>query len=121
MSHSEQRNQGQSGQNEKNQGSSKDRHARKVIHTIHSGSKFDSNLAWCNYVQEARHSPKCRPDDLFEVSFGVEDARATHFPHKDVLVITIEVANFMVRKLLMDNESSTNIIFWVALEAMGIS
>lgn len=55
------------------------------------------------------------------MSFQVEDARAMHFPYEDMLVITLEVANFTLQRLLMDNGNLANIIFWLALEAMGIS
>lgn len=44
-----------------------------------------------------------------------------HFPHEDALVITLDVANFTIRQLLIDNGSSTNMIFWLALEVMRMS
>lgn len=40
---------------------------------------------------------------------------------RDALIITLEVANFTVQRMLVNNGSSSNIIFWSALEAMGIS
>lgn len=56
----------------------------------------DSNLAQCNYVRATKDSSKCRPNDLFKVSFGVEDARASNFPYEDALVIILEVVNFTI-------------------------
>lgn len=49
------------------------------------------------------------------MSFGIEDAQNAHFLHNDALIITLEVANFMVCRLLVDN-----IIFSLTLEVMGI-
>lgn len=56
-----------------------------------------------------------------EISFNINDAQVAHFPYKDVLVIALKVANFTMRRLLVDKGSSANIIFWLALEAKRIS
>ena len=40
-------------------------------------------------------------------------------PHHDALVISLQVANFMVKRVLVDTGSSANIIFASALADMG--
>lgn len=42
-------------------------------------------------------------------------------PHDDVLVITFLVANYMTKRILVDNDSSTNVLFWEAFTKMGIN
>ena len=39
-----------------------------------------------------------------------EDARQMHHPHDDAIIITLTVANYTTRRVLIDNESSANII-----------
>lgn len=51
----------------------------------------------------------------------MEDAKVTHFLRKDALVITLDIANFIVQRLLVDNGSFANIKFLSALKAIGIS
>ena len=40
-------------------------------------------------------------------------------PHHDALVISLQVANFMIKRVLVDTGSSANIIFAAALADMG--
>ena len=43
--------------------------------------------------------------------FSKEDARGVKQPHNDPLVIMLMIEGFNTRKILMDNGSSTNIIY----------
>lgn len=52
--------------------------------------------------------------------FTVEDTQATHFSHNNALIITLDVANFTVQRLFVDNGCSVNILFWMALKVMRI-
>lgn len=42
-------------------------------------------------------------------------------PHDDTLLITIDVANYEVSKVLIDTESLVDLIFLSTLQEMGIS
>lgn len=42
-------------------------------------------------------------------------------PHDDMLVLTMLVANYTMRRILIDNGSSVDILFWNAFSKMGIS
>ncbi|XP_059668905.1 uncharacterized protein LOC132313995 [Cornus florida] len=55
------------------------------------------------------------------ITFSVEDDKAIHQPHDDPLVVSMVVANFTVRRILIDNGSSANILFLKAYEKLKIS
>ena len=41
-----------------------------------------------------------------------------HLPYEDTMVVTLRIANFDIKKILLDNESSVNIIFFSTLKKM---
>ena len=49
------------------------------------------------------------------------DAYRVHYPYHDALVITAEVGNNNVHRMLVDNESTTNILYLSAFNKMGLS
>ncbi|KAG7588731.1 Ribonuclease H-like superfamily [Arabidopsis suecica] len=55
------------------------------------------------------------------ISFDEEETRHLERPHDDALVITLDVANFEVSRILVDTGSSVDLIFLGTLERMGIS
>ncbi|XP_009766960.1 uncharacterized protein [Nicotiana sylvestris] len=59
------------------------------------------------------HSKRLREDN---VTFKEEDADGLLLPHNDALVISLNVLNFKIKRVLVDPESSANIIQWRVLE-----
>ncbi|KAG2411251.1 hypothetical protein I3760_Q013600 [Carya illinoinensis] len=55
------------------------------------------------------------------ISFGNEGCRGVVYPHDDALVVTMLVANYTIRRILIDNKSLVDIPFWEAFNKMGIS
>ncbi|KAG7552243.1 Retrotransposon gag domain [Arabidopsis thaliana x Arabidopsis arenosa] len=55
------------------------------------------------------------------ISFDEEETRHLERPHDNALVITLDVANFKVSRILIDTGSSVDLIFLGTLERMGIS
>ncbi|XP_042944783.1 uncharacterized protein LOC122278664 [Carya illinoinensis] len=55
------------------------------------------------------------------VSFGEEDREGVLYPHDDALVVTLVIANYTSRWVLIDNGSSADILFWEAFIKMDIS
>jgi len=55
------------------------------------------------------------------ISFDVKETQHLKRPHDDALVITLDVANFEVSRILVDTGSSVDLIFLSTLERMGIS
>ena len=43
-----------------------------------------------------------------------------HNPYQDTLVITTEVANSLVHRLLVDSRSAVNVIYWDAYQKIGL-
>ena len=58
-----------------------------------------------------------QPDDIV---FTHADASWVHHPHEDTLVITVEVANSLVHRLLVDRGNVVNILYWDAYQKAGL-
>ena len=54
------------------------------------------------------------------ITFSDSDLKGCQHPHDDPLVIRVVVANKKVHQVLVDNESSADIIFTSAFDKMGI-
>ena len=54
------------------------------------------------------------------IAFSDSDMEGCQHPHDDPLVIRVVVANKTIHRVLIDNGSSTNIIFASAFDKMGI-
>ena len=60
-------------------------------------------------------------EDEPTIIFTDEDARQMHHPYDDAIVITLTVANYTTRRVLIDNGSSTNIIYYPTFQQMRIN
>ncbi|XP_065633412.1 uncharacterized protein LOC136069137 [Quercus suber] len=54
------------------------------------------------------------------IGFTEEDVRRLHHPHNDVLVVSIRMGDYNVHRVLIDNSSSADILYYPALQQMGI-
>ena len=54
------------------------------------------------------------------ISFSEDDAKSIHQPHNDALVVTLTIVGFITRRVLIDNGSSTDIIYLPAYQQMKI-
>ena len=54
------------------------------------------------------------------IGFSEEDARWLHHPHDDVLVVSIWVEDYNMHRVLVDNGSSTDILYYPTFPQMGI-
>ena len=54
------------------------------------------------------------------IRFSEEDARRLHHPHEDALVVSIRVEDYNMHRLLIDNGSSADILYYSAFQQMGI-
>ena len=48
------------------------------------------------------------------ITFCEDDVREIHQPQDDALVVTMTIAGFITRRVLIDNGSSTDIIYLLA-------
>ena len=54
------------------------------------------------------------------IGFLEEDARRIHHPHDDALVVSIRIEDYNIHRVLVDNGSSTDILYYPAFQQMGI-
>ncbi|GFY81140.1 hypothetical protein Acr_01g0009490 [Actinidia rufa] len=54
------------------------------------------------------------------ITFNNDDLRGLHLPHDDALVVAAVISNFNVQRILVDNESSADILFTSAVNKMKI-
>ena len=50
-----------------------------------------------------------------------EDARRVHRPHDDAIVITLSIANYTTRRVLINNGSSVDIFYYPVFQQMRLS
>ncbi|KAL0430807.1 UNVERIFIED_CONTAM: hypothetical protein Sradi_0706700 [Sesamum radiatum] len=55
-----------------------------------------------------------------EITFSSRDFKDKGGSQDDPMVIKLDIANFAVHKVLVDNSSSADIIFWNVLKRMGL-
>ena len=54
------------------------------------------------------------------IGFSEEDARRLHHPHDDALVVSIRIGDYNVHRMLVDNGSSADILYYLAFQQIGI-
>jgi hypothetical protein len=72
-----------------------------------------------NVLVTQKSNKKPRVEDL-PITFTEEDACKVFHPHDDALVVTMEIAGYSTRRVLIDNGSSAGIIYLTAFQQMKI-
>jgi hypothetical protein len=72
-----------------------------------------------NILVTQRPRKNVKMDDQV-ITFSEDDARGIHQPHDDALVVTMTIARFITRRVLIDNGSSGDIIYVSAYQQMKI-
>ena len=65
--------------------------------------------------------PKMMRIDNPVVGFSKEDTRCLHHPHDDALVVSIGIRNYNTHRVLVDNRSSVDILYYLAFQQMRIN
>ena len=55
------------------------------------------------------------------IKFSKKDAQHLHHPHNDALVISIRVGDYNTHQVLVDNESTVDILYYPAFQQMRIN
>ena len=61
-----------------------------------------------------------RTPDEQAITFTDEDASKIHHPHDDVIVITLLIVDYSTRRVLVDNGSFTDILYYPAFQQMNL-
>ena len=60
--------------------------------------------------------PKIARRDSPVIRFSEENARRLHHPHDDALVVSVRVEDYNVHRMLVDNGSSADILYYPAFQ-----
>ena len=72
-------------------------------------------------VQLTGSVPKIARRESPIIGFSKDDARRLHHPHDDALVVSIRVGDYNVHRMLVDNGSSVDILYYPTFQQMGIN
>ena len=72
-------------------------------------------------VQLTGSVPKIARRESLVIGFSKEDMRRLHHPHDDALVVNIQVGDYNVHRMLVDNGSSADIVYYLAFQQMRIN
>ena len=67
-------------------------------------------------VQLSGQSPRTRATDEQTITFTDEDAKRLHHPYDNAIVITLLIANYTTKRMLVDNGSSADILYYLAFQ-----
>ena len=93
---------------------------RMIVGGGSTGQPFRSRKTYLKVVQNVQlsgQSPKTRTTDKQAITFTDEDAARIHHPHDDAIVITLFIADYTTRRVLINNGSSADILYypWLVL------
>jgi ribonuclease HI len=86
-----------------------------------TASGGDSNSGRKQYARQYQSVSTVDLGAADDITFGSRDLEGVSFPHDDALVITAIIANFEVKRILVDNGSAANVLSHEAFVQMGIS
>jgi hypothetical protein len=64
---------------------------------------------------------KFQKKESLVIGFTDDDYEGVSRPHSDTLVVTLMIANHNVHRILVDNGSSVDILYWSAFEKLRLS
>ncbi|XP_017250759.1 uncharacterized protein LOC108221388 [Daucus carota subsp. sativus] len=86
-----------------------------------AGTSNNSRKAYAREVMSIVGEPPKRAKIDYAMAFDNVDLEKVKFPHDDPLVITLVIGNSSVKRGLVDNGASVDILFYDAYEKMGYS
>ena len=92
--------------------------------TATTGSSKKARKTYLRMVQNVQLTgsvPKIAQRECSIIGFLEDDARRLHHPHDDALVVSIRVGDYNVHRMLVDNGSSVDILYYSAFWQMGIN
>ena len=92
--------------------------------TATTGSSKKVRKTYLKMVQNIQLTgsvPKIAQRESSIIGFSEDDVRRLHHPYDDALVVSIWVGDCNVHRMLVDNGSSTDILYYLAFQQMGIN
>ena len=90
---------------------------RVIIGGTSTGQSSKSKKTYLKVMQNVQlsgQSPRTRGIDEPTISFTNKKAEKIHYPHDDANFITLLIADYTTRRVLMDNGSSAYILYYPA-------
>jgi len=87
--------------------------------TIVSGLSKKARKTYLRMVQNVQLTsfiPKMARVDNPIMKFSEEDARCLHHPHDDALIVSIRVGNYNTHRVLVNNGSFADILYYPAFQ-----
>ena len=78
-------------------------------------------LRMVHNIQLMGSVPKIARMDNPVIGFSEEDARRLHHPHDEALIVSLQVGDYNMHRVLVDNDSSANILYYPAFQQMRIN
>ena len=91
--------------------------------TAVTGSSKKARKTYLRMVQNVQLTgsvPKIARRESPIIGFSKDDARRLHHPHDDALVVNIRIGDYNVHRMLVDNSSSADILYYPTFQQMGI-
>ena len=92
--------------------------------TMITGSFKKARKTYLRIVQNVQLTssvPKMAQIDNPIIRFSKEDARRLHHPHDNALVVSIQVGDYNTHRVLVDNGSLADILYYPAFQQMRIN
>ena len=89
-----------------------------------TGSSKKARKTYLRVVQNVQlmgSVPKITRRESPIIGFSEEDARCLHHPHDDALVVSVRVGDYNMHRMLVDNGSSADILYYPAFQQIGIN
>ena len=71
-------------------------------------------------IQLSGRSPRTRTTGEPAITFMDANGERVHHPHDDAIVITLLIADYTTRRVLVDNGSSADILYYPAFQQMRL-
>ena len=91
--------------------------------TTVTGSSKKARKTYLRMVQNVQSTgsvPKIARKESPIIGFLEEDARHLHHPYDDALVVSIRIEDYNMHRVLVDNGSSVDILYYPTFQQMGI-
>ena len=89
---------------------------RVIIGGSSVGQSSKSRKTYLKVVQNVQlsgQSPRTRTTDEQAITFTNADAERVHHPHDDAIIITLLIAYYTTRRVLVDNGSLADILYYL--------